>query len=540
MSSNSTPTPNANATPASSAQAKLALQQKQLIELTNKFKQLVNEAKAVGENTPRGKELLIQASKLKAIYENFTKQRQAQIQQLQQQQLQQQQLQQQQQQTQNAIRPNTNASNVSNANIVNQSTPVGATPVSTTSSTPNTNTSSNSSTQIANIIKQILTAEQNQQYDNLVKNFLAKRTSIKDKHAFLKQNIDKLTQEINNNSNNNDVNVKKNLEIKRNELITNLKQLSLEFSKIHEEFKNDKKTFYVECAKQNPALQKLLQKSTQQAQQAQQSQGQPSQQTTPQQIPQQAQQSQNAQTQEPQVQTPQSKNANSNNQPNLVPGANPADTTNPDRLPITNVNAAASANVKNNQAKSVIFKQSDPTVPISDNVTLEPTELIPYKSNRPSLTGGAAMSAAALNVPPLTTLPPYEIDTERVMAKRKLRELIKNVGIDEGDGETVIDGDVEELLLDLADDFVTNVTSFACRLAKHRKSENLESRDIQLHLERNWNIRIPGYSGDEIRSTRKWLPTQAFSQKLQSINNDKSNPSNTSKTTAKNSSQASK
>lgn len=149
-----------------------------------------------------------------------------------------------------------------------------------------------------------------------------------------------------------------------------------------------------------------------------------------------------------------------------------------------------------------------------------PTPVV-HRSNRPTITGGSAMNAAALTTPVMTKLPPYEVDNERVMSKRKLRELVKSVGIDEGDGETTIDGDVEELLLDLADDFITNVTSFACRLAKHRKSDNLDVRDIQLHLERNWNIRIPGYAADEVRSTRKWNPTTSYNQKLQGINSAK-------------------
>lgn len=199
---------------------------------------------------------------------------------------------------------------------------------------------------------------------------------------------------------------------------------------------------------------------------------------------------------------------------------------------VTNVNAAASMVSNNGSNKSTIFKQSDPFVPISETVNAKVPAPVTYKTNRPSLTGGSAMNATALNTPIMTKLPPYEVDTERVMSKRKLRELVKSVGIDEGDGETVIDGDVEELLLDLADDFVSNVTGFACRLAKHRKSDNLETRDIQLHLERNWNIRIPGYSADEIRSTRKWNPTQTYNQKMQAINSEKAvsakNSSNTS------------
>ena len=69
----------------------------------------------------------------------------------------------------------------------------------------------------------------------------------------------------------------------------------------------------------------------------------------------------------------------------------------------------------------------------------------------------------------------------------------------------------------MADEFVDNVIMAACRVAKLRQSPQLDLRDIQLILERNYNIRVPGYASDELRTVKRIQPTQAWTQKLSAV-----------------------
>ncbi len=62
-----------------------------------------------------------------------------------------------------------------------------------------------------------------------------------------------------------------------------------------------------------------------------------------------------------------------------------------------------------------------------------------------------------------------------------------------------------------------NILHTACRIAKERGSKVLEIRDIQLVLERTYNIRIPGYSSDELRTVRKIQPSLAWVNKMSAV-----------------------
>ncbi|KAK3585521.1 hypothetical protein CHS0354_022930 [Potamilus streckersoni] len=100
-------------------------------------------------------------------------------------------------------------------------------------------------------------------------------------------------------------------------------------------------------------------------------------------------------------------------------------------------------------------------------------------------------------------------DGPKVLDKRRLQELVKEV-----DPLEQLDDDVEEVLLQIADDFIESVVTASCQIAKHRKSSTLEARDIQLHLERAHNMWIPGFGTDDLRPYKKACTTEAHKQRM--------------------------
>lgn len=100
----------------------------------------------------------------------------------------------------------------------------------------------------------------------------------------------------------------------------------------------------------------------------------------------------------------------------------------------------------------------------------------------------------------------------RILSKRSIQELVTQI-----DPSERLDPEVEDILMDIADDFVESITSFGCSLAKHRKSNTLEAKDVLLHLERNWNTTLPGFSGDEIKIYRKPFSSDIHKDRLATV-----------------------
>ncbi|KAK3384991.1 hypothetical protein B0H63DRAFT_472085 [Podospora didyma] len=141
-------------------------------------------------------------------------------------------------------------------------------------------------------------------------------------------------------------------------------------------------------------------------------------------------------------------------------------------------------------------------------------------ASRPTYSGGGSIGGV-MNQPALSKTPAYQLEGEgeRVLNKKKLDELVRQVcgGTAEGQEGNLLMPEVEESVLNLADAFVDSVLHSACRNAKERGSKVLEIRDIQLVLERTYNIRIPGYSSEELRTVRKVNPSTQWISKMSAV-----------------------
>ncbi|XXG88343.1 hypothetical protein AAC387_Pa12g0562 [Persea americana] len=100
----------------------------------------------------------------------------------------------------------------------------------------------------------------------------------------------------------------------------------------------------------------------------------------------------------------------------------------------------------------------------------------------------------------------------QILSKRTIHELVSQI-----DPSEKLDPSVEDALVEVAEDFIESITTIGCSLAKHRKSTTLEAKDILLHIERNWNMTLPGYSGDEIKCCKKPFMNDIHKERLAAI-----------------------
>jgi len=77
--------------------------------------------------------------------------------------------------------------------------------------------------------------------------------------------------------------------------------------------------------------------------------------------------------------------------------------------------------------------------------------------------------------------------------------------------------EVEELLLDVGDDFLEHVAAGAAALARHRGSDTLDAEDVRLHCERVWGIPLPGHVEVKAQPLEAKQPSASHNARLAAI-----------------------
>ncbi|KAK5075004.1 Transcription initiation factor TFIID subunit 12 [Lithohypha guttulata] len=157
--------------------------------------------------------------------------------------------------------------------------------------------------------------------------------------------------------------------------------------------------------------------------------------------------------------------------------------------------------------------------PIPKNLQVADPTPVQMPPSRPTLNGGANVGLPGqIAQPALTTFPGYVLEQSEdghLLSKKKLHDLVREVVGPNSDDQ--LTPEAEEICLNLLDDFVEDVITSGCRLAKLRGATSLEPRDCMVVLERQYNMRIPGFSTDEVRTVRKNQPAAGWAHKVSAV-----------------------
>ncbi|KAJ8984465.1 hypothetical protein NQ317_012531 [Molorchus minor] len=118
----------------------------------------------------------------------------------------------------------------------------------------------------------------------------------------------------------------------------------------------------------------------------------------------------------------------------------------------------------------------------------------------------AAQNAAA----PLKILPRNTPnDASQLVTKQCLQDLVRDT-----DPTLNLEEDVEELLLSYVDEFVDRCLNGAAMIAKNRRVNSIEVKDVQQFLNRNYSMWAPGLGTDELRPYKRNFTTDAHKQRI--------------------------
>jgi len=102
------------------------------------------------------------------------------------------------------------------------------------------------------------------------------------------------------------------------------------------------------------------------------------------------------------------------------------------------------------------------------------------------------------NVPGITPISQIALGERFMVSKEHLLHVVRDV-----DPDATLDDEAGELLMLMANEFIEGVIDGSGRLAKHRNAQAIESADVALFLEKQWQMKIPGFSEQATQGTTR-------------------------------------
>lgn len=96
-----------------------------------------------------------------------------------------------------------------------------------------------------------------------------------------------------------------------------------------------------------------------------------------------------------------------------------------------------------------------------------------------------------------------------LVTKQRLQDLVR-----ETDPTLNLEEEVEEIILGYVDEFVERCLNGAALIAKNRKVNTIEVKDVQQFLNRNFNMWTPGFGTDELRPYKRSATTESHKQRI--------------------------
>ncbi|XP_063727065.1 uncharacterized protein LOC134854647 [Symsagittifera roscoffensis] len=152
--------------------------------------------------------------------------------------------------------------------------------------------------------------------------------------------------------------------------------------------------------------------------------------------------------------------------------------------------------------------------PHTTSTIIRPQHIIPGSNQLPpTIQARPMVPSTAPRLPPVASVDPPGQNRSAIASKLKFNAVDGPMGpqpklkhadlldrsriqdlVNEVDPNQQLDEDVQNLLLEIADDFIEKTITTSCQIAQHRNASTLETSDVQLCLERNYNMWIPGFS----------------------------------------------